>query len=166
GVTEPRSLTGSRPHGAPRGHPLSEFFAPYRDGHFVFFLCLCFLFAIVFLQNATTFPLDMTAHGISKATFGKVLALNGAIIALVQPLLGPFLAGRDRSRSLAAGSALVGLGFGLNALARTVPLYVLGVVTWTVGEMGVLPVANTVVADLAPLELRGRYQGAFGLSFG
>ena len=54
----------------------------------------------------------------------------------------------------------------MNALARTVPLYVLGVVIWTLGEMGVLPVANAVVADLAPPEFRGRYQGAYGLAFG
>ena len=36
---------------------------------------------------------------------------------------------------------------------------------WTVGEMGVLPVATALVADLAPIEIRGRYQGAYGLSF-
>ncbi len=166
GVPETRPAAAARSHDAPPAHPLAGFLAPYRDGHFVFFLALCFLFAIVFLQNATTFPLDMTAHGVSKATFGQVLALNGAMIAMVQPFLGPLLARHDRSRSLAAGSVLVGLGFGLNAVARTVPLYVLGVITWTLGEMGVLPVANAVVADFAPLELRGRYQGAFGLSFG
>jgi MFS family permease len=39
-------------------------------------------------------------------------------------------------------------------------------VVWTVGAGFVLPVGNAVVADLAPAEARGRYQGAYGLAFG
>jgi MFS family permease len=167
-------LTGvpeTHPHlsvgGAKRpAHARSGFFAPYRDLHFVLFLVLSFFIALVFMQNATSFPVDMTAKGISRSVFGRVLALNGVVIVLVQPFLGPFLARRDRSHTLAVGSALIALGFGLNALASTVSLYVLSVVIWTVGEMGVLPVANAVVADLAPPDVRGRYQGAYGLAFG
>jgi MFS family permease len=166
GVPETRPAPAPRGHGAPGAHPLAGFLAPFRERPFLLFLGLSFLFALVFMQNATTFPLDMIAHGMTKAIFGRVLALNGLIIVLVQPFLGPFLARRDRSRTLAVGAVLVGVGFGLNALARTVPWYVLGVATWTVGEMWVLPVANAVVADLAPPDIRGRYQGAYSLSFG
>lgn len=165
GVPETRPAPAPRADGPHASRP-AGFWAPYRDRRFVLFLGLSFLFALVFMQNATTFPLDMTAHGVSRAVFGQVLALNGVIIVLVQPFLGEFLARRNRAHTLAAGSLLVGLGFGLNALASTVPLYVLGVVIWTIGEMGVLPVANALVADLAPTDLRGRYQGAYGLSFG
>jgi MFS family permease len=35
-----------------------------------------------------------------------------------------------------------------------------------VGEMLVLPIANSVVADIALPEMRGRYQGAYGITFG
>ncbi len=145
---------------------LAGFLAPYRDPTFVRFLGLNFLLALIFMQHMTAFPLDMTAHGIPRATFGAILGLNGVIIVLVQPLLGPFLARRDRSRTLAMGTALVAVGFGLNALATTAPLYALGVCIWTIGEVGVLPVSSAVVADLAPARGRGRYQGAYGLSFG
>jgi MFS family permease len=164
GVPESRPPRTPYAHRAP--HPLAEFFAPYRDLHFLFFLGLSFLFAVVFMQNATTFPLDMTAHGIPKSVYGRVLALNGVIIVLVQPFLGPWLASRDRSRVMAVGSALVGLGFGMNALSGRVPVYVLGVIVWTIGEMFVLPVANAAVAELAPSHIRGRYQGAYSLAFG
>lgn len=166
GVPETRPAVAARAPGAPRPHPLAGFLAPYRDRHFVMFLGLSFLFALIFMQNATSFALDMTAHGMPQAVFGRVLALNGVIIVLVQPFLGPILAKQDRARTLAVGCALVGIGFGLNAVAHTAPMYALGVIIWTVGEMGVLPVANAVVAELAPPEIRGRYQGAYGLSFG
>ena len=117
------------------------------------------------MQNATTFAVDMVAHGLSRADFGRVLAVNGVLIVLVQPFLAPVLAGRNRSRTLAAGAVLLGLGFGLNAVAHTIATYAGSVVVWTMGEMMVLPVANAVVADLAPVATRGRYQGAYGLSF-
>jgi MFS family permease len=152
--------------GAARPHALAGFLEPYRDGRFVFFLLLSFLIALVFMQNATTFAVDMTGHGVSRAVYGRVLALNGVIIVLVQPLLGPLLARLHRPHVLAVGAALIGLGFGLNALAHGVAVYTLSVVVWTLGEMGVLPIANVVVADLAPARARGRYQGAYGLAFG
>jgi MFS family permease len=108
----------------------------------------------------------MAAHGIGTATFGVILALNGVLIVLLQPFLAPLLTRRNRSRTIAASCVLVGLGFGANALARTAPFYALGVIVWTVGEIGSLPVANALVADIAPPRLRGRYQGAYGLAFG
>jgi MFS family permease len=37
---------------------------------------------------------------------------------------------------------------------------------WTVGEVIGFPVAAALVADLAPPELRGRYQGAFSMCWG
>jgi MFS family permease len=166
GVPETRPAFVPRAAHEPRAHVLSEFFAPYRDPTFLAFLGLSFCFALIFMQNATTFAVDMVAHGVSKAVYGRVLALNGILIVLVQPVLGPILTRHNSSRILAAGAALVGLGFGLNALATTVMGYVASVLTWTMGEMGVLPVANALVADIAPAALRGRYQGAYGFSFG
>jgi MFS family permease len=161
----------TRPAAAPAHHegrtsPWAGLVAPYRDPAFVGFLVLHFAVWLVFMQNATAMALDMTAHGVSKAAFGVVIGLNGVIIVLVQPLLGPFLARHDRSKTLAGGALLVGLGFGMNAIAGSAPVYALGVVVWTLGEIAVLPVASTVVADLAPRDVRGRYQGAYGLSFG
>jgi MFS family permease len=38
------------------------------------------------------------------------------------------------------------------------------VVVWTVGEIVWAPVASAYVADLAPREVQGRYQAAFGLT--
>jgi MFS family permease len=150
----------------PRVSGWQGFAAPYRDAPFVGLVVLNFLLWVVFMQNSTTFPIDTAAHGVSRSTFGLILGLNGIVIVLVQPLLGPVLIRRDRSRSLALGSALVGIGFGLNALFHTAPLYALGVVVWTVGEICVLPVLSAVVADVAPRHMRGRYQGASGFAFG
>jgi dipeptide/tripeptide permease len=40
------------------------------------------------------------------------------------------------------------------------------VLVWTLGEIVEAPVASAYVAGIAPEHLRGRYQGAWGLTFG
>ncbi len=147
-------------------HPLGEFLVAFRDPPYVAFLALQLVLYTIFTQHIAALALDMTAHGLSPATFGVVVALNGALIVVVQPFVGPWLAGRDLSRVLAAGAALIACGFGLNAVARTAPMYALAVAVWTIGEIGVLPVAGALIGDLAPPESRGRYQGAHGMMFG
>lgn len=172
GVLVWRAVAESRPphpvRAGPAGalHHVGEFFVAFRDPPFVVFLALNVVIAAIFMQHLTTLPLDMIAHGLSSATFGVVMALNGVLIVLVQPFLGPWLSRRNPSRVLATGTALVACGFGLNAFARTAALYALAVSVWTVGEILVLPIAGAIVGDLAPPEVRGRYQGAHGLSFG
>src|SRR5439155_254425 len=126
------------------------FMAPYRDRPFALFVLLSLLVLLVFMQHFTPLPLDMAAHGIPRATLGVVLALNGVLIVLVQPFAGPLLSLINRSYAIAAGAAL----------------FALGVVVWSLGEIAVLPIANAVVADVALPEMRGRYQGAYGLTFG
>jgi MFS family permease len=166
GVRETRPAVPAHAEGQPRLSTLAGFLAPFGDRTFVAFLALTFLTALVFMQGLTALPLDMTAHGVSRAAYGAVVGLNGLLIVVLQPFLGPPLARWNRSRTLAAGALLVGIGFGWNALAATALLYAIGVVLWTVGEMAVLPVANAMVADLAPVETRARYQGAYGVAFG
>src|SRR5712664_2127772 len=67
---------------------------------------------------------------------------------------------------LALSAALFGLGYGLNAIGGSLPVYGVGTALWTVGEVIGFPVAATMVANLAPAALRGRYQGAFAMSWG
>lgn len=55
----------------------------------------------------------------------------------------------------------------MTGLARgSIGLYAASIVVWTIGEMAFIPTAITVVADLAPAELRGSYQGAYQITWG
>jgi MFS family permease len=94
------------------------------------------------------------------------MALNGLGVVVLQPLLSPLLGRHDGARVLALSSLLIGAGFGLNALAGSLLAYVAASVLYTVGEVLGFPVASSIVADLAPAHLRGRYQGAFSMTWG
>jgi MFS family permease len=136
------------------------------DGPFLVFLGLHLVVLLVFTQFQLAAPLDYAAHGVGPRAFSMIMALNGIGVVLLQPLLSHRLARHDGARVLALSSLLIGLGFGLNAFGGSVPAYVAGAVLYTIGEVLGFPVASALVADLAPVELRGRYQGAFSMSWG
>jgi MFS family permease len=66
---------------------------------------------------------------------------------------------------IATGFALVGAGFGSILFARTVPALAACIVVFTLGEMCAMPVASAYVAGLASGDMRGRYMGAYGLTW-
>jgi MFS family permease len=125
----------------------------------------------------------MAAHGHGLRSFSWLMAFNCAGVVALQPWLSPRLRRFDGSRLLAVSSLLFGLGYGLNALvpglARALgalglggahgwalALYLASAALWTVGEVVGFPVASALTADLAPVALRGRYQGAHAMMWG
>jgi MFS family permease len=137
-----------------------------RDRVMVGFMLVVLALAFVFLQSLSTLPLAMRADGRSPGAYGLVMAVNGIVIVLVQPVIGHRLGRWDPSRALVAGAALFGIGFGATALATSVLSYAVVVVVWTCGEIVIHAVAAAVVAELAPAHLRGRYGGAYGTAWG
>jgi MFS family permease len=122
--------------------------------------------AIVMWQNGTALPIDMIRHGISVGGYGALMAINGVMIVLLQPLITRVIGRRKRTGVLAFSALLIGLGFGLHGVVGTHAGYALAIAVWTLGEIANLPTASAVVADLAPPALRGRYQGIYGVSWG
>jgi MFS family permease len=164
-----RRVPETRPPGTHVHSPLAGLVRVFADGPFVVFLVLNLAVLVVFVQFQLAVPLDMNAHGIGPGTFAALLSVNGLGVVLLQPLVGPALARRDGARLLAVSALLIGGGFGVNALAGwlpPLPVYLAGVALWTVGEVVGFPAAAAIVANLAPPELRGRYQGAFSMSWG
>lgn len=142
------------------------FWLPLRDRPFLAFCALFLLVGILFNQAFVTLPIDVRAHGLSPAAYGSLIALNGALIFLLQPPVARLLSPYPRHRVLAAASALVGAGFGMTALVHTLPGYVSAIAVWTLGEIAMAGIGPAVAADAAPVALRGAYQGLFHMSFG
>jgi MFS family permease len=136
-----------------------------HDRVFLGFVGLNVLLALVFLQHISMLPLAMGQDGLTPATYGLVIALNGVLIVVGQLFVPRLIRGRSRSNVLALASLIVGIGFGLTALADTAWLYALTVLIWTMGEMLNSPSNATLIAELSPATLRGRYQGALSLSW-
>ena len=137
-----------------------------KDGTFMWFVLLCTITATVMLQNATAFPIDLTSKGVSPRAYGFLVSINGIMIVFLQPWITRALAHRSRTSVLAISSLFIGVGFGMYGVVGSHLGYGLAIAVWTLAEIANLPTSSFVTADLAPPELRGRYQGVSGLSWG
>ena len=137
-----------------------------RDCHFVLFLAVNLLFILPFFQFQVSLPVDMAQHGLGPQGFGLALAVNGVLIALLQPVAGRVLPRFQPALVLCIACVLVAAGYGAYAFCHNVPEYALATSVWTLGEILYFPVASALVASLAPKGLQGRYQGLFSMSFG
>ncbi|MFC8615895.1 MDR family MFS transporter [Micromonospora purpureochromogenes] len=135
------------------------------DRVFLGFVALNLFAALVFLQHISMLPIAMGDSGLSPATYGSVIALNGVLIVVGQLFVPRLIRGRSRSHVLALASLVMGIGFGLTAFADAAWFYGLTVLIWTLGEMLNSPSNATLIAELSPDRLRGRYQGVFSLSW-
>jgi MFS family permease len=120
----------------------------------------------VYMQQLVTLPLAVRASGLSASAYGLIYAVNPVAVIVAQPLVLRLI---DRLRvvpTMAASSLLLGVGFGLTAFADTIPAFAVTVLIWTMGEIGFNAVAPALIADIAPPELRGRYNGLIGMAFG
>lgn len=173
----------TRPAGAHHEPVLAGLARVGRDGTFLIFTGLHLAALVVFTQFQLALPLDMNSHGQGSRAFAWLMAFNCAGVVVLQPWLTPRLRRFDGSRLLAVSAVLFGAGYGLNAVVPglagwvaelglggagpwRLALYLAGSAFWTVGEVVGFPVASSLVADLAPATLRGRYQGAFAMVWG
>jgi MFS family permease len=117
---------------------------------------------IVYEQGFTTLPIAMHAAGLPPRGYGLVMALNGIVIVIVQPLAGTWLSRRDQGLVIAAGNVLLGAGFALTCLASSLPGYGAAAGIWTLGEIATAAAGGAVAASLAPAHLRGRHLGIYG----
>jgi MFS family permease len=137
-----------------------------REPILLVFTLLALFFGMIYTQGHVTLPLDMQRRGLSPADYGLATAVNGALIVLVTLKLSRAAERWPRFTSMAISALLVGAGFGLTGLSRTLPAYAFTVIVWTFGEIIAASVAPTIIGDLAPVELRGLYQGIFGSAWG
>jgi len=164
-VTETRPVATATPtEGAPAAPP-GGFRVILRDRVFLAFVGLTFLPAFLMMSMEALLPLQVTGTGLTEQQYSYVIATNGVLIVAGQLFIPKLVEGRRRSRVLALACVFWAVGVGLTGLADAVPLFMLTVLVWTIGEMLQTPANSATIADLAPVHMRGRYQAAFSLSF-
>ncbi|PWU53684.1 MFS transporter, partial [Micromonospora globispora] len=159
----PETLVRRRPAAGTRRRPGLR--TALIDRIFVVFVGLTFLLAVLTMQTSTIMPLAMRADGLRPSAYGMVVALGGALIVLGQLFVPRLIEPYRKAAVLSVSTGLMALGFGALALADDLPVYLGAAVVWTIGQMLAAPPNAQINADLAPPELRARYQSVFYLTF-
>ncbi|ADD40285.1 MFS transporter [Stackebrandtia nassauensis] len=135
------------------------------DRVFLAFVGLTFLPALLLMLLESLLPLQVTGAGLSQQEYGWIIATNGVVIVAGQLFIPKLVDGKRRSRVLAVSCLFWAAGVGATGLVASVPMFMLTVLIWTFGEMLQTPANSATIADLSPVDMRGRYQSVFALSF-
>lgn len=135
------------------------------DRPFLLFLVAVVLSGFVYWQSGAAFPLHVRDSGLSNSVYGLLIGLNATIIVFLELPVVRFVRRFPAPRVIAVGVLVTGIGFALTAVSHSVLPLAATVVVWTVGEMAAAPMSSAYVAELSPVRLRGRYQGAYGSTF-
>ena len=132
-----------------------------------FVLCLLATLCITWIefQVTSTFPLYIHDSGYSARTYGFLISFNGVLIVLFELALTGWTQRFAPRSMIALGYALFGIGFAFAGVSRSIPMMMIAVVVWTIGEMIYAPVTGAYVSNLAPEQYRGRYHGMWGLTW-
>jgi MFS family permease len=122
---------------------------------------------LVFFQHVSTMPLFLVnTLGFRTSVFGALFAVNTLVIVFTEVRLNTLTGHWPFPRSLATGALLSTLGFAALAVARPLPLVVVTVLLWTLGEMVLFPAAAAYFSDISPPSRRGEYLGYYTMAFG
>src|SRR5579875_707164 len=137
-----------------------------RDRPFLVYIAAGTLASFVYVAYETVLPISLvTSHGLSSATWGFLVVINPAIVTVFQLRLTRATERYSTALKLGVALPLMGLPFLLLSVSSAIPVVVVVIVIFVFGEMLWIPSSQSVVARLAPVDLRGAYMGAFGMSW-
>jgi MFS family permease len=167
GLVVLRKVPETRPASAVRHeHEEPAWRLMLRDRILLALVALFLCYATLYGQVYVTLPLAVRDAGLGTGSYGLIMAVNGIVIVLVQPLALNLIATAPRTVLLPGTILLVGGGIALSGVCNSTWAFALTVVVWTLGEIGQTTALMALVASIAPEALRGRYMGAVGLSWG
>jgi len=151
-------------HKQQQQHTAARGLSPYKDGNFLFFLLMLFLFATCFMQLFSMQPVFLkTIWHISEQRFGMLMAMNGLLIVFVEMVMIHALEGkRNALFFIRIGVLLVAIGFiCMNVMQGSFLAAAISMVFITFGEMFALPFLNTYWIGRTQSNNRGRYAALY-----
>ncbi len=136
-----------------------------RNVPFLVFCLGSLLLGLTYVQSFSNLPIFMESKGIGVGLYGKLVAINGVMIVVIQIPLTAWMKHRSRALFVCLAAVITGVGFGVTALCETAPLFAISIMIWTLGEIMIAPFGFAIVTDMAPEQYRGRYLGVYTMCF-
>ncbi len=134
------------------------------------FLAFCAIYVVATMPSSIMMTLlavyAKENFGVPESQYGFIMATNALMVVLFQYAVTRRSEGYPPLRVLTLGALLYAAGVGSVALGRSFPAFVLSMAILTAGELLLVPTATALAANLAPAEMRGRYMGLFGMTWG
>ncbi len=157
------------PHGVRTTSNLSRWAPALRsmlaNRRFLAFFFANMLAVASFFQWGSSVALLTLDLGYSTTVYGWLMAGNGLLIAFLEIPISQLGRKRKPRYVIGLGFLLCGLGVSICGFASGWIVLAVALLIFTFGEMISMPVAGAYTAELAPENMRGRYNAAVGLTW-
>lgn len=138
-----------------------------RDGLFLGFVLISMLLITVYGQMYSTLSVYLgQQHAIPAKGYGWLMSMNAALVVIFQFSISRFTQKRPPMLMMALATILYGVGFTLFGFVDQYWMFMVAMSIVTLGEMVHIPTSSGLVANMAPEDMRGRYNAFAGLSWG
>ncbi len=137
-----------------------------RDFAFIAFVVAAILMGAVYQQMYNSLSVYLRDnHSVDPQGYGFLMTVSAITVILFQFSVSKRIKLRPPFLIMAAGTLFYMLGFTMFGFVSVYWMFASAIVVITIGEMLIMPTSQTLAANFAPAEMRGRYMAVFGLSF-
>jgi MFS family permease len=134
------------------------------------FIALMLTYTLTIMGNAVLMMLlavyAKENFNVPENQYGFIMATNALMVVLFQYPVTAVTKKFPALPVLALGALFYTLGVGGVAFGSTFTAFWLCMVILTIGELIMSPTVTTLVANIAPADMRGRYMSIYGLTWG
>lgn len=137
-----------------------------KDGTFMAFIAATVVMILVYSQMYSTLSVFLNrVHGVSAQGFGYLMSMNAAMVVIMQFGITRRIKKYPPMLMMMVASLLYGIGYTMFGFVSQYGFFMIAMATITLGEMVHIPVAQALVANFAPDNMRGRYMATYGLGW-
>jgi MFS family permease len=135
-----------------------------RDYYFVAFCLASILLWMAYEPFMQLLPVYMKeGFGIPESGYGLIMTVNALMVVFFQFAVTRRTEKYPEAYVMAAGALWTGLAAFAAALSQNVWGFLFAMIVLTVGELIWAPTSISFVARIAPVDMRGRYMGVYGI---
>jgi MFS family permease len=158
----------------PHAHEQSETFlqtvagyrVAFKDFAFMAFIVAGMLMLVVYQQMYSSLSVYLRDnHNINPSGYGFLMTSSAITVVLFQFSVSRIIKYRPPFLMMAVGTIFYMIGFFLFGVVTAYAMFVMNIVIITIGEMIVVPISQSLAANFAPEDMRGRYMAVFGLTW-
>ncbi|MCL4275215.1 MAG: MFS transporter [Anaerolineales bacterium] len=137
-----------------------------KDFAFGAFIVAAILMSAVYQQMYNSLSVYLRDnHSINPQGYGFLMTTSAITVILFQFWVSRRIKHRPPFIIMALGTLFYMIGFSMFGFVAAYWLFMSAIVVITIGEMLIMPTSQTLAANFAPEEMRGRYMAVFSLTW-
>lgn len=145
---------------------LSGYSIVMKDFAFIAFIIATILMSAVYQQMYNSLSVFLRDnHNVNPQGYGFLMTTSAITVILFQLWVSRNIKHRPPFLIMAIGTIFYMLGFSMFGFVSVYWLFMSAIVVITIGEMLIMPTSQTLAANFAPAEMRGRYMAIFGMTW-